>query len=496
MTTVTARTRSCCQAGHEGLFTGFWRLRRRPQVVLAGMRILIAEDDEALANYLRKGLEAEHYAVDVSRDGEQARALILGFDYDLVLLDLNLPRLDGVAILKSVRETKPEVRILVLTARSRVEDRILGLDTGADDYLAKPFSFSELSARIRALLRRTRLPAESVLVVEDLRLDRIERRVTRAGRPIELTSKEFALLEYLMRNAGRRVTRAMIIEHVWNLSFDSSTNLVDVYSSSQVDKRKVGKLAAAIQTAFQQLGAFPGSGSSVPGNQNIALDPEVVRAIQQAEEEKRRQASLPGQPPPPPGEDAADLAELRRELQDSLSAEIARKEVALRTEPDGLVVSLREIGFFDSGKADVRPDALAAFGRIAQLLSERDCRIRIEGHTDNRPIHNLEFKDNWELSTARSAELVRLLMTRYHFAPARLSAAGYAEYHPVAENDTPDARAQNRRVDVVVLGKILAAPAKPAGPFPSAINPTSPASPAPLGSSPSKPSPAIPLHGQ
>ena len=193
------------------------------------MRILIAEDDEALANYLRKGLEAEHYAVDVSRDGEQVRALILGFDYDLVLLDLNLPRLDGVAILKSVREAKPDVRILVLTARSRVEDRILGLDTGADDYLPKPFSFSELSARIRALLRRTRLPAESVLVVEDLRLDRIERRVTRAGKPIELTSKEFALLEYLMRNAGRRVTRAMIIEHVWNLSFDSSTNLVDVY---------------------------------------------------------------------------------------------------------------------------------------------------------------------------------------------------------------------------------------------------------------------------
>src|SRR5215469_10503348 len=250
MTTVTARTRSCCQAGHEGLFTGFWRLRRRPQVVLAGMRILIAEDDEALANYLRKGLEAEHYAVDVSRDGEQARALILGFGYDLVLLDLNLPRLDGVAILKSVRETKPEVRILVLTARSRVEDRILGLDTGADDYLAKPFSFSELSARIRALLRRTRLPAESVLVVEDLRLDRIERRVTRAGRPIELTSKEFALLEYLMRNAGRRVTRAMIIEHVWNLSFDTSTNIVDVYINYL---RSISSIYSELQTADSSL---------------------------------------------------------------------------------------------------------------------------------------------------------------------------------------------------------------------------------------------------
>ncbi len=193
------------------------------------MRILIAEDDTALAGFVRKGLEAEHYAVDVSADGEQARALATEFDYDLVVLDLNLPRLDGIAILKDVRRRKAQLPILILTARGRVEDRVQCLDSGADDYLVKPFSFSELSARIRALLRRSRLPSESVLRVEDLKLDRVERRVSRGSRAIELTSKEFALLEYLMRNAGRRVTRAMIIEHVWNLSFDSSTNLVDVY---------------------------------------------------------------------------------------------------------------------------------------------------------------------------------------------------------------------------------------------------------------------------
>jgi DNA-binding response OmpR family regulator len=193
------------------------------------MRILIAEDDTALAGFVRKGLEAEHYAVDVSSDGEQARALATEFDYDLIVLDLTLPRLDGVTILKQVRSRKPNVAVLILTARGRVEDRVLCLDAGADDYMVKPFSFAELSARIRALLRRNRLPVESVLTVEDLRLDRVERRVTRGSRTIELTSKEFALLEYLMRNAGRRVTRAMIIEHVWNLSFDSTTNLVDVY---------------------------------------------------------------------------------------------------------------------------------------------------------------------------------------------------------------------------------------------------------------------------
>lgn len=193
------------------------------------MRILITEDDLPLASFVRKGLEAEHYAVDVSSDGEQARAMATEFDYDLVVLDLNLPRTDGVVILRQVRTKKPSLPILILTARSRVEDRVQCLDMGADDYVVKPFSFSELSARIRALLRRSRLPAALVLQIEDLKLDRVERLVERGGRRIELTSKEFALLEYLMRNAGRRVTRAMIIEHVWNFSFDTATNIVDVY---------------------------------------------------------------------------------------------------------------------------------------------------------------------------------------------------------------------------------------------------------------------------
>jgi two-component system, OmpR family, copper resistance phosphate regulon response regulator CusR len=193
------------------------------------MRILIAEDDPALASFVKKGVEAEHYAVDISGDGEQARAPAGEFDFDLVVFDLNLPRLDGVSLLRQVRTRKPSMPILILTGRTRVEDRVQCLDLGADDYLAKPFSFTELSARIRALMRRSHLPAESVLSVDDLKMDRVERRVERAGKRIELTSKEFALLEYLMRNAGRRITRAMIIEHVWNLSFDTCTNVVDVY---------------------------------------------------------------------------------------------------------------------------------------------------------------------------------------------------------------------------------------------------------------------------
>lgn len=193
------------------------------------MRILVAEDDTALASFIKKGLEAEHHAVDVSADGEQARALASELEFDIIILDLTLPHLDGVSILRFVRTRKPSVPILILTGRNRIEDRVQCLDLGADDYLMKPFSFSELSARIRALMRRSHIPAESVLTVGDLKLDRVERRVERAGKRIELTSKEFALLEYLMRNAGRRITRAMIIEHVWNLSFDTCTNVVDVY---------------------------------------------------------------------------------------------------------------------------------------------------------------------------------------------------------------------------------------------------------------------------
>src|SRR6202171_5891328 len=173
------------------------------------MRVLMAEDDAALAKFVSQGLEAEHYTVDIYSDGEQARTAAHEIDYDLVILDLNLPKLDGVSVLRQLRAKKPSLPVLVLTQRTRVEDRVQCLDTGADDYLAKPFSFSELLARIRALVRRSHLPSESVLITADLKLDRVQRLVERAGRRIDLTGKEFSLLEYLMLNAGRKVTRSM-----------------------------------------------------------------------------------------------------------------------------------------------------------------------------------------------------------------------------------------------------------------------------------------------
>jgi len=193
------------------------------------MRILVVEDDKAVASFVRKGLESEQYAVDVAGDGEEAQSLVGEASFDLVILDLVLPKVDGLDVLKHIRNRKPSPPVLILSGRARVEDRVKGLDLGADDYLTKPFSFSELSARVRALLRRNPGSFGIVLQVEDLELDRAERLVRRAGRRIELTPREFALLEYLMRNAGRPVTRAMIIEHVWNFSFDTMTNVVDVY---------------------------------------------------------------------------------------------------------------------------------------------------------------------------------------------------------------------------------------------------------------------------
>ena len=222
------------------------------------MRILVAEDDSPLAAFLRKGLEAEHYAVDVVGDGEQAKFMASEYDYDLLVLDLNLPQLDGLEVLRDIRIKKPSVPVLVLTARSRVEDRVKGLDLGADDYLTKPFSFTEMSARVRALLRRGGQTVDSLLKVEDLEMNRVERTVKRAGKKVELTPKEFALLEYLMRNAGRRVTRNMIIEHVWNLSFDTMTNVVDVYINylrKKVDEGFDPRLIQTIRGVGYQLGS-------------------------------------------------------------------------------------------------------------------------------------------------------------------------------------------------------------------------------------------------
>jgi len=200
------------------------------------LRVLIAEDDIPLANFLRRGFQTHSYSVDMVHDGEAAAGAISATKYQLLLLDLNLPKLDGLMVLKRVRPLFPALPIMVLTARNNLEDRIMALDSGADDCVVKPFSFQELTARTRALLRRTSPRSAGTLQVADLVLNRDEFRVERAGKKIELTAKEFALLEYFMINARRPVTREMIMENVWKSTYDGSTNLVDVYSKYVRDK--------------------------------------------------------------------------------------------------------------------------------------------------------------------------------------------------------------------------------------------------------------------
>jgi DNA-binding response OmpR family regulator len=204
---------------------------------LAGRRVLIVEDDLSLAGFLNSELEAESLIVDMVHDGEAALiALENEPRYDLMILDLNLPKLDGISLLQRVKPVHPRLRMLVLTARSRVEDRVKALQTGADDCLTKPFSFVELLARVQALLRRDSGLIPNCSKVGDLTLMREERRVERNGRRIDLTPREFAILEFMMRNPGRPVSRATLQQEVWNMPVDSSTNIVDVYMKYVRDK--------------------------------------------------------------------------------------------------------------------------------------------------------------------------------------------------------------------------------------------------------------------
>lgn len=194
------------------------------------MHILVVEDERRLANLVRRAFEEEGHVVDVSHDGADALEMARAGDYDLLVLDRMLPHMDGVEICRNLRLQNNDVRILMLTARDAVEDRVQGLESGADDYLVKPFSFSELLARSKALARRqVQAQPEENLQVGDLVLDLRRHEATREGKEIELTAKEFQLLEYLMRNAGNVLTRTQILDHVWGYNFDSFSNVVDIY---------------------------------------------------------------------------------------------------------------------------------------------------------------------------------------------------------------------------------------------------------------------------
>jgi len=214
------------------------------------MRILVIEDEKKVASFIKKGLEEEHYAVDTAHDGEIGLYMADVNNYDLIVLDLMIPKIDGLEVLRRIRRSKNSVPILILTAKNTVEDIVKGLDSGCDDYLTKPFNFMVFLARIRALLRREKVEKEPLIKIADLTLSQITHKVTRSGIEIELTSKEYALLEYFMRNPDRVLTRTMISEHVWDYHFDSMTNVIDVYVNylrKKIDKDFEPKLIHTIR---------------------------------------------------------------------------------------------------------------------------------------------------------------------------------------------------------------------------------------------------------
>ena len=220
------------------------------------MRILLVEDDMNLAQFIRKGLKEEQYAVDVAADGQEGLELALRNPYDLLILDIMLPKLDGLTLCRRLRAEGNRAPVVLLTARNTVQDKVSGLDTGADDYLTKPFAFAELLARVRALLRRGGPQQPTRLKAADLELDPASRRAWRAGKDITLTNKEYALLEFLLRNKNRVLTRTAIIEHVWDISYDPMTNIVDAHIRAlraKIDREFSPPLIATVRGAGYML---------------------------------------------------------------------------------------------------------------------------------------------------------------------------------------------------------------------------------------------------
>ena len=217
-------------------------------------QVLLAEDDVPLAHFLQKRLESESFRVQHAEDGQAASDALKQQCYHLLIVDLNLPKMDGIAVIKEVRTAQPRLPIMVLTGRTQVEDRVMSLESGADDCLLKPFSYAEFMARVRSLLRRNPVPLMRRLQVGDLILDGQEYRVERGGKRINLSGKEFALLEYLMQNARQAVTRAMIMENVWNMPLDPSTNLVDVYVKYIRDKVDTSEFSTKLIRTVRGVG--------------------------------------------------------------------------------------------------------------------------------------------------------------------------------------------------------------------------------------------------
>lgn len=470
---------------------------------MAGIRVLIVDDSVVIRKVLAEVLSADPgiEVVGSAADGNIALSKIPLVKPDLITLDVEMPGISGLETLMAIRKSHPKLPVIMFSTLTERGAAITleALSRGASDCVTKPQNTggveetrarirSELIPKVKELCRKERgvplgaVPPSNLKKSLPVKRTGMPERVevvaigTSTGGPNALA----ALLPALQERFPVPIVVVVSYADFITLLF---AFFVVLYSSSQVDKRKVGRIALAIQVAFQELGVFDTSNTKVPLSNS---EPIPFSSIQAAENVQRtgdmERFVHPTKGILGPAATNGSLSDVQAELQKVLAPEIKDRTVDVETRKEGVVVSLREIGFFDSGSTTMLPSAMNALDRLASVIAPRTENLRIEGHTDNVPIHNAHFPSNWELSTARATELVQLFIYRYQVMPSRLSAAGYAEFHPVADNSTAEGRSHNRRIDIVILNPrfIDRSPILSQGP---AVNPLS--SPASSQSAPS-----------
>jgi chemotaxis protein MotB len=476
---------------------------------MGAIRVLVVDDSVVIRKVLSEALSAdpEIEVAGTAADGSIALSKIPLLHPDLITLDVEMPGMSGLETLIAIRKTYPRLPVIMfstLTERGAATT-LEALSLGASDYATKPQNTgsveetrarirSDLIPRVKGLCRKERTPpvlatrrtetrktplvtpAPSNYAIEVVAIG------TSTGGPNALA----ALLPLLAADFPAPIVIVVSYADFITLLF---AFFVVLYSSSQVDKRKVGRLALAIQVAFQELGVFDTSNTKVPLSESEAIPFTSIQAVENVQRTGDMERFVqPMKGVLSPAAANASLSDVQTQLEKALAPEIKDHFVDVHMRKEGVVVSLREMGFYDSGSATMLPSAMNAIDRLAAVIAPRGESLRIEGHTDNVPIHNAHFPSNWELSTARATELVQLFIYRYQVMPSRLSAAGYAEFHPVADNSTADGRSHNRRIDIVILNPVFVERSPILAPGP-AVNPLSgPASSAPTPSPGARPS--------
>ena len=471
---------------------------------MAGIRVLVVDDSVVIRKVLCQALAGDP-GIEVAAsaaDGSIALTKIPLVHPDLITLDVEMPGMSGLETLSAIRKAYPRLPVIMFSTLTERGAAITleALSLGASDYVTKPQNTGSLEQTL------VRINAELIPKVKELCRKRVgaeARQVLASGTGKAASTKRKGLPERVdivaigTSTGGPNALAAILpalarefpVPIVVVVSYADFITLlfaffVVLYSSSQVDKRRVGRIALAIQVAFQELGVFDTSNTKIPLGNSEALPFANVQAVENVQRTGDLQRFVqPMKGVLSPSASAGSLKDVQAELEKALAPEIKQRFVDVQARKEGVIVSLREMGFYDSGSATMRPSAMGAVDRLAKVVVPRTESLRIEGHTDNVPIHNAHFPSNWELSTARATELVQLFIFRYRVMPSRLSAAGYAEFHPADDNATPEGRAHNRRIDIVILNPTLVERSPILSPGP-AVNPlSSPASATPSPSS-------------